>query len=164
MSPTGELFETAPLYEWQEVACATEYDLEVRDAANNLDAQATGVLASAFCAAGVCSFVEGTELTGTDDYTLKVLARSAIGDGPLSDPGVDFTILDCTDPSQKDLADFHMTPVETTEVVDHCGPLTGAALAPFMIEASGDLTIHTRDGFTAHNGFTVLGTLSIRSP
>lgn len=163
IGPTGELFESAPDYRWLEVEGATEYDLEVRDAADNLDAGATGLLASAVCDGGVCSYVEGTVLTGDDDYTLKVLGRNGVGDGPLS-PGLDFSILDCVDASQKALAEFVSSPVTTTETIEHCGLLTGAATGAYTIEVGGDLTVHTRDGFAAHNGLTVRGKLAIKNP
>ncbi len=161
--PTGVLFEMAPRYEWLEAPGATEYDLEVRDAGTNVDAQAVALSAASVCSAGRCSHVEGTVLA-PDDYTLKVRGRNGAGEGPLSSPGADFTIIPCTDSSQKDLADYQPSPVMTTEIVEHCGWLTGAAWASYTIEATGNLTVHTRDGFVAHNGFTVAGQLSVNSP
>ena len=165
IAPTGELFESAPTYEWLEESCATEYDLEVRDAMNNLDAQATNLLASTVCSAGRCSYVEGTPLAGPDTYSLKVLARSATGDGSLSSPGADFTILACTDPLKEDLSVLQPGPVTTTESVTHCGPVTAGAVGTYVIEASGgDLTVHTRDGFSAEDEFHVRGDLAVRTP
>ncbi len=161
--PTGVLFESAPRYEWQAAPGATEYDLEVRDSGNNLDAQATALAASSVCSGGSCSYTEGTVLA-PDDYTLKVRGRNAGGEGPLSS-GLDFTIIACADDTPMNLGDLEPSPVVAPpkEVV-YCGALSAAATAPYTVESSGDLTVHTRDGFTAFNGFTVKGALSLKSP
>lgn len=164
IGPTGELFESAPTYHWLPVAGAAEYDLEVRDAADNLDAEATGLLASTVCGVGLCSYVEGTVLTGDDDYTLKLRARNAAGDGPLSSPGLDFSILDCADASAKALEELLPPPVDAVELVEHCGALTAAALAGYTVEAGGALTVHTRGGIAIHDGFTVAGSLTVKNP
>ncbi len=164
VAPTGELWESAPTYEWLPVSGATEYDLEVRDSGGNLDASAAALAAGTVCTASLCSHVEGTVLTGTDDYTLKVKARNSGGDSPLSEPGLGFTIRDC-DASVKDLQDFASTPVTTVETVEHCGLVTAATLGAYTIDPSGDVTIFTRDGFAASNGFSVnSGTLIVISP
>jgi hypothetical protein len=163
--PAGEHFEPlAPLYEWLPAPGATEYDIEVKDAGGNVDAQATGLQASVVCVAGTCSYVEGTVLTDADDYTLRVLGCNAIGDGPLSSTGVGFTVLACADPLPEELAALEPSPVTTAEVVTHCGPVSAAESAAYTIDAAGDLTVHTRDGFIAHGGFSVIGKLTVRSP
>lgn len=164
IAPTGEFFEVAPEYEWLEVEGATEYDLEVRDAGNNLDAEATNLLASTVCSNGVCSHVEGTVLTGDDDYTLKVRGRNGIGEGPLSSPGLDFSVVDCADASAMEVEDFVSSPVNGAEEIVHCGELSVAASSSFTVGATGDLTVHTRDGFAAHDGFTVEGSLTVKNP
>jgi lysophospholipase L1-like esterase len=163
VAPTGALFVSAPTYEWLEVACASEYDLEVRDSLGNLETEATHLLASAVCSAGRCSYQGGT-LADPDDYTLKVLARNAVGAGPLSSTGAEFTILACDDPSQEDLEVLAPGPVTTTQIVSHCGPVTAAAMGTYAVEASGDLSVHTRDGFTAFDGLVVEGKLTVKSP
>lgn len=162
--PTGDHFEPfAPLYEWLPADGATEYDLEVRDAGGNVDETVTGLLASAVCAAGSCSY-QGVTLTDPDDYTLRVLGRNDIGAGALSSSAADFTILACADPSTQDLDTLEPPPVTTTETVTHCGPVTAGAAGAYTIDVTGDLTVHTRDGFTAFDGFTVEGTLTVRTP
>ena len=163
-APTGDHFEPlAPLYRWLPVAYATEYDLAVMDAGGNLDASATGIAAAAACAGGICSY-QGGALAEPDDYTLRVLGRNALGDGPLSSPGADFTVLACADPSTRDLTFFQASPVGTAATVSHCGPVTAAAGGAYTILPTGDLTVHTRDGFSAASGFTVEGALTVRSP
>jgi lysophospholipase L1-like esterase len=163
-APTGDHFEPfAPLYQWLPDPYATEYDLEVRDSGDNLDASAAGLLASAVCTGGLCSH-QGAALPDPDDYTLKVRGRNVVGDSAFSSPGADFTLLACADPSTQDLEALQPSPVTTTEAVTHCGPVTAGTPAAYTIEATGTLTLHTRDGFRADDGFTVKGELTVRSP
>ena len=160
--PTGEHFEPfAPLYEWLPAAGATEYDIEVKDMAGNVDDSATGLPAAVHCVSGSCSY-QGGILASPDVYVLRVLARNSIGDGVLSTASADFTVLAC-DLSTKDLSTLEPSPVTTTEVVTHCGPVTTVAGA-YAVAVGGDLTVHTRDGFIAHDDFSVEGDLTVRSP
>ncbi len=159
--PVGPIFEAAPEYTWTEVPTATEYDLEVRDAGSNLDASAVSIDAATACAGSICSFVEGSVLSGPDDYTIKLIARNSAGDGPLSSPGLTFSVLECVDASVEDLEQLEPSPVTTTETVERCGAVTAGAMGAYRIDASGSLTIHTRDGFTAFDGFEVRGELSV---
>ncbi len=162
--PTGEHFEPfAPLYEWLPAKGATEYEIEVKDAGGNVDDSVTGLLASAVCAGSSCSY-QGAALADPDDYTLRVLGRNDLGAGALSAIGADFTILACDDPSTQDLDTLEPPPVTSAATVIHCGPVTAGAVAAYTIEAGGDLTLHTRDGFTGFDGLTVEGGLTIRTP
>ena len=162
--PTGELFEMAPRYEWLATAGATEYDLEVKDSGGAVDAQATGLSAAAVCVAGFCSHVEGTMLGGPDSYTLRVRGQSAGGVGPYSAPGAGFTVIACADASATQLQTQYPSPLQTAETLSHCGAVSAAMTAPYTIDSTGDLTIHTRDGFSAYSGFTVIGDLAVKSP
>ncbi len=167
VGPTGELFEMAPRYEWLEAPGATEYDLEVKDSGGNVDFQANGLLASSVCSGGGCSYV-GTVLSDPDGYTFNVRGRNAAGAGPLSSPGVDFTIIECVDDTPRDLHELQPSPiVNPPKEVVYCGALSApVSMSTYTVEPSGDLTIHTRDGFTAFDGFSVNsgGKLTIRSP
>ena len=161
--PTGVHFEPwVPLYEWLPAAGATKYNVRVKDMAGNTDYNAPGLLASATCADGVCSHL-GTALPDSDVYSLQVVARNGIGAAPGA-LNVSFTFLECLDDTEKDLQALEPGPVTTTETVDHCGPVTAGAMGPYEVSAGGDLTVRTRDGFTAADDFTVRGELTIISP
>ncbi len=135
----------------------------MKDGGGNVDWSVAGLLGSAVCAGGLCSY-QGAVLADPDDYTLEVLGRNVVGDGAFSSPGVDFTLLACADPSTRDLETLQPSPVTTTETVTHCGPVTAGTPAAYSIDATGILTVHTRDGFRADDGFTVRGQLTVRSP
>lgn len=163
-APTGEFFAPlAPLYTWLPAPKATEYDLEVKDSQGIPRAGVNGLQASTACVGAQCS-VQGGSLTIPEVYTLKLRGRNQIGDGPWSSPGAVFTLLACSDPSAKNLAQLEPSPVTTTKTVKYCGPVSAAMTAPYTIESTGDLTLHTGGGFTAYDGFTVAGALTVKSP
>jgi len=154
-SPTGDITDTTPDFVWPEVATARWYELDV-------DGATTWWEAAVHCPLGICTANPGVSLA-PGAHAWRVRGRNLRGMGFWS-ADTDFANVECADPTQKDLAEFQPTPVTTTEVVDHCGPLTGAALAPYTIDTGGDLTVHTLEGFTAFDGFTVKGALTVRSP
>jgi len=160
LSPDAPIFETKPLYRWQEVGSAETYSFEVKDSSESVVVTVTELPASDFCASGSCSYREGTTLA-VDTYSWTILATNPLGVGPTSN-AVGFEILECTNDSPRDVEALLPSPVQGTATVSWCGPLTAGALGPYIVEAAGDLTLHSRDSVQLLDGFEASGRLEIR--
>ncbi|MCP4202647.1 MAG: hypothetical protein GY769_12015 [bacterium] len=143
--PNTDVFDTTPIYEWSEVANATEYDLEVD---TNLIQQT--YLASNVCSGGLCSATPATALA-VGPHSWRVRTRNPFSNGPWSGTSA-FEVLACS-PLINDLPG---ATVSGTLLESACTELIVGNLGAYTVAApGGDVTFHAGETVTIHNGFTV---------
>lgn len=152
--PVGELFQSQPLYEWQELSNSTNYHLEVEDETMSVVVTDT-FAASAVCIAGRCSIREGTTLA-PGEHTWRVTASNPVGDGS---PSVDqvFTLLDCPSSAPVPVTG---NPITGTVTEQHCGVIQVANGGDYVVDPAADVTFHSRDGVEFYDGTSLAGTVA----
>lgn len=143
--PDTNIFDTTPIYQWNEVANATEYDLEVDVNLIQETFQATDV-----CSGGLCSATPTLALAvGTHSW--RVRTRNPFSNGPWSGANT-FDVLACS-PVTNDLPG---ATVGGMLMESACEEIIAGSLGNYTIQGpAGDVTFHAGDKITIHNGFTV---------
>jgi hypothetical protein len=93
MSPSGQINDTTPTYNWNAVSGATWYQLYVNDSTGKKKIQQWYKASEVGCAsgAGTCSVTPTTEVMGSCKWWVQTYG--SVGFGPWSLPGMTFTVI-----------------------------------------------------------------------